>query len=96
MLLYEITIEEVAGLLAPTEQTLQETLANRRREVNNENLTQTTSLAVDTPDEPVSDGGGWPEPEKYELFFEPEGFSIPFPEVNDNNDSNPLPSDSLE
>ena len=55
MLLYEITIEEVAGLLAPTEQTLQETLANRRREVNNENLTQTTSLAVDTPDEPVSD-----------------------------------------
>ena len=43
-----------------------------------------------------SDGGGWPDPEKYELFFEPEEFSNPFPEVNDNNDSNPLPSDSLE
>jgi len=80
MLLYEITIEEVADLLAPTEQTLQETLENRRRDVKNETLTQTNSLAVDPPVEPDFVGGGWTEPEKYELFFEPEELSNPFTE----------------
>ena len=66
----------MAGLLAPTEQTLQLIPYKSSKALNNV-VNQTTSLAVDTPDEPVLNGGGWPEPEKYELFFEPEGFSIP-------------------